>query len=78
MRLVLFLIVGSFVASVKAADDLNASPSQIVIENSLAAGYNAVIYIGDTYKNLPAEFRSIEDAITAFHAVINITYLILL
>ncbi len=74
MRAVVFIL---FLAAVALAQQqktydntLNQSPQSIVVENTLmSTGYDVVVYIGDSYENLPEDLRPIGDAIAAFKQV---------
>ncbi len=50
---------------------LNKSPETIKTEaNLMTGGYDIVVYIGDSYENLPEDLRPIGDAIAAFRQVV--------
>ncbi len=74
MRAVVFILLLATVAFAEPAKKYNnarnKSPETIKFENDLmASGYDIVVYIGDSYENLPTELRPIGDAIAAFRQV---------
>ncbi len=75
MRAVVFtLLLASVALAVTPTtypNTLNASPKTLTTEKNLMADiYSVVVYIGDSYENLPEDLRPIGDAIAAFRQVL--------
>uniref|UniRef100_A0A5K3EPN3 CYTOSOL_AP domain-containing protein n=1 Tax=Mesocestoides corti TaxID=53468 RepID=A0A5K3EPN3_MESCO len=70
MRTVVIALLVAIAAlgNVKAnTNDLNVSPKDVVaVEDIMDSNFDVVVYVGDSYMNLPEKYRSIGDAIANF------------
>uniref|UniRef100_A0A5K3EPU9 CYTOSOL_AP domain-containing protein n=1 Tax=Mesocestoides corti TaxID=53468 RepID=A0A5K3EPU9_MESCO len=70
MRALTLALLVAFVVASQAyteSNELNKSPREIVAESDLMSDqYDVVVFIGDSYENLPASLSSIADAISAY------------